>query len=839
MPGWINRTLDSVVRHSSDYLRERMSKLSTRLSLVMMLMVILTAGFIEIVTLYNIESETVIRARQHVDAQVMLLADGLDGYIDSARADLRSFRAAAALDGIVRARVNNGTDPIDDTDEKIWRSRMAARFSAELAAKPLYRQFRIVGVADGGREIVHVGRSGPNNSIRIIADEDLQQKGDTYYMAATTALKEGDVYVSPIDLNRENNEIKQQNLPVLRVATPIHADNGTLFGILIINLDMQLAFSRIRQANLFGGYIFIVNDDGDYLLHKDKSREFGFEYGRPYRIQDDYPAIATLLNSSKRWDGVITDITGEAAFSAAARIKLSDQANVTIVNVVPLSVIMAPVSALTHSVLMAGLVATIIAALIALLIARSLTRPLRQITAAVQAFGRNEPMAVPVTAVGEIGLLAQTFERMAADIRRDTGERRRIFETSLDLIIIVDRRGRLIRVSPSSMPILGYRPEEMIGHNAAEYLYREDLENTQRQMRLSRRGRLMRNFETRYVHKDGRIVTLAWTGTWSEPESQHYFIGRDVTGQKIAEGLFKVAVEACPSGMMMIDRDGGIVMVNTKVERLFGYRREELVGQPIEILVPADLRSDCETLRGELNEDLSSRNVSSVREVYGLRKDGIEIPIEIDINTVHVHDGILILASIVDIADRKLTERIKDDFVSTVSHELRTPLTSISASLALLSAGRAGHMSEAAARLIDIAHSNGLRLVRLINDILDIEKFESGKMLYAFTQVDARAVAEQVVETNLAYAENLGVKIRLDAELIVGKIRADADRLAQVITNLVSNAIKFSPPRRGSGGLSRRAHEGYPHRRAGSWPGHSRGIQDARVRVVRPGRLQR
>src|SRR5215216_5338584 len=105
----------------------------------------------------------------------------------------------------------------------------------------------------------------------------------------------------------------------------------------------------------------------------------------------------------------------------------------------------------------------------------------------------------------------------------------RIFETSLDLILVVDRRGNFIRVSPSSAAILGYHPDEMVGHSAADFLYPDDLESTRNEMRLARRGRLMRNFECRYVHKDGRVVTLSWTGVWSEPEQQHFFIGRDMT----------------------------------------------------------------------------------------------------------------------------------------------------------------------------------------------------------------------------------------------------------------------------------------------------------------------
>jgi signal transduction histidine kinase len=143
--------------------------------------------------------------------------------------------------------------------------------------------------------------------------------------------------------------------------------------------------------------------------------------------------------------------------------------------------------------------------------------------------------------------------------------------------------------------------------------------------------------------------------------------------------------------------------------------------------------------------------------------------------------------------ERKRLDRLKDEFISTVSHELRTPLTSISASLGLLMCKTAGELPEAAARLIAIAHSNGKRLVRLVNDILDIEKMESGRVVFDFRRVEVRLAVEQAIEVNRGFAAGCNVRIRLERGRDVGDVRADPDRLAQVIANVVSNAIKFSP----------------------------------------------
>jgi diguanylate cyclase (GGDEF)-like protein/PAS domain S-box-containing protein len=122
-----------------------------------------------------------------------------------------------------------------------------------------------------------------------------------------------------------------------------------------------------------------------------------------------------------------------------------------------------------------------------------------------------------------------------AALNQETEERRRLFETSLDLIIVTDQTGTFGRVSPSSLATLGYLPEEMIGHNGADFIVPDDLEAARREMQLARTGQHMRNFETRYVHKSGRIVPLAWSGVWSEPEQKHFFFGRDMTETKAAE----------------------------------------------------------------------------------------------------------------------------------------------------------------------------------------------------------------------------------------------------------------------------------------------------------------
>ena len=267
----------------------------------------------------------------------------------------------------------------------------------------------------------------------------------------------------------------------------------------------------------------------------------------------------------------------------------------------------------------------------------------------------------------------------------------------------------------------------------------------------------------------------------------------DRSAEKFAEEKFRLVVEACPSAMVMTDPVGTIVLVNTETERLFGYRRDALIGRPMEMLVPLRLRGEYLKQRAVFTIHPEARRVNANRELFGLRRDGAEVPIEVWLNPIHTHGALYVLCVMVDISERKRIDQLKDEFVSTVSHELRTPLTSIAGSLGLLVGGAAGALPETALRLLTIAQTNSQRLVRLINDILDIEKIESGQVVFDFRRISMRALAEQVVDANRVYADGFAIHIRLESGSTPDEVLADQDRLAQVLTNLLSNAIKFSP----------------------------------------------
>lgn len=244
-------------------------------------------------------------------------------------------------------------------------------------------------------------------------------------------------------------------------------------------------------------------------------------------------------------------------------------------------------------------------------------------------------------------------------------------------------------------------------------------------------------------------------------------------------------------GIVTLNPSGSIETMNAAAERMFGWTTGEVARRDVSVLV--DLAENGEgAFLDRLGASQGALEAGLLREISGKRRDGDVFPAEVALGAMDLPTGRHVVAVIRDITERRRVAEMKDAFVSTVSHELRTPLTSIAGSLGLLAGGAAGEIPERAARLIGIAHSNSQRLVRLINDILDVEKLESGQLVLALSSLDLRDIAARAIGGVRGYADQLGVTLSL-SEGDPAPVRGDADRLIQVVTNLLSNAAKFSP----------------------------------------------
>jgi PAS domain S-box-containing protein len=238
------------------------------------------------------------------------------------------------------------------------------------------------------------------------------------------------------------------------------------------------------------------------------------------------------------------------------------------------------------------------------------------------AFSPLRSLAGEIVGASKIARDITESRKTQAALSQEIEERQRIFETSQDLILVTDTNGNFVQVSPSSMTILGYEPAEMIGHSAVEFIHPDDLDSTRQEMRSARRGQHMRNFETRYLHKDGHAVTLTWMGVWSEPVKRHFFVGRDLTEKRAAEAQFRQAQKMEAVGQLT----GGIAHDFNNILTV--------ITGTIGILAEAVEDNPQLTAIAKMIDDAAERGASLTKHLLAFARRQPLQPREVDVNTL-------------------------------------------------------------------------------------------------------------------------------------------------------------------------------------------------------------
>jgi PAS domain S-box-containing protein len=265
-------------------------------------------------------------------------------------------------------------------------------------------------------------------------------------------------------------------------------------------------------------------------------------------------------------------------------------------------------------------------------------------------------------------------------------------------------------------------------------------------------------------------------------------------------------LEHSPDATIIVDRDGIIRLVNAQTERLFGYYREELLGEPVERLIPSRFHGRHVTERSGYTDDPRVRPMGAGLELFGLRKDGREFPVEISLSPVTMREGTFIASTIRDVSERKAYEErlqalnveleeanvAKDQFLASMSHELRTPLNAILGFTGTLLMKLPGPLNEEQERQLQIVQWSARHLLSLINDILDLAKVKSGKRDITFERVPVREVVADVAASLANGAKEKRLEfthfVADDAEYVT----TDRRSLRQILLNLADNAIKYT-----------------------------------------------
>lgn len=352
-------------------------------------------------------------------------------------------------------------------------------------------------------------------------------------------------------------------------------------------------------------------------------------------------------------------------------------------------------------------------------------------------------------------------------------------------------------LNPAWTEVLGYPLDELRARPFLDFVHPDDLESTVAEAsRLVRDSSTTVNFENRYRARDGHYVNLSWVAS---VKNGTFFSGaHDVTAYRTQQRALEASSErlaaildTAPDAIVTVTDSGVVLHANRGAEALFGEGSGDIRGRRLEQML--DLPGSWPISLEAARDDDAPRLV--VHQARARRSDATSVPVELSTGRFVAEGRTVFTCVIRDVSERERLAQLQAEFISTVSHELRTPLTAIRGALGLVGGGLMGELPDEANEYVNIALVNCDRLVRLLNDILDIEKTEAGKWEFRYEVVGLAAVAQAAIVANAATAEAARVSLVVNPGASPGDALVDPGRLMQVLTNLISNAVKFSPER--------------------------------------------
>jgi PAS domain S-box-containing protein len=372
-------------------------------------------------------------------------------------------------------------------------------------------------------------------------------------------------------------------------------------------------------------------------------------------------------------------------------------------------------------------------------------------------------------------------ERITGALRASEQRVRSVMDTVADAIVTFGRDAKVQSANPAAEWLFGRRLADLIGCGMGDLIPG---------MEPAPSGHV----ETEARRADGSAVPVDVAVTPTAGGDSFVASVRDVSERRAVEQALRQSEQRTRSildnmlgGLITIDASATIESANPATGKIFGYEASELVGRPLAMLVPESV--------GDRGADLRTafaRAIGRITEWRGRRKSGEEFPFELSMfEFTGGGTGRHFAGSVRDVSERHAVEKLKREFISTVSHELRTPLASIRGSLSLLAGGVLGDLSDEAREMVTIAERNCVRLIGLVNDILDLERLEQGRLQLEMGEVAFADVLARTREAVQAFAAERQVAVETEATLVT--VQGDDGRLVQVLVNLVSNAVKFSP----------------------------------------------
>ena len=408
--------------------------------------------------------------------------------------------------------------------------------------------------------------------------------------------------------------------------------------------------------------------------------------------------------------------------------------------------------------------------------------------------------------------------------RQRRGLRATLVEASPDALIALDAEGTILYWSAGAEAVYGFAKGEALGVRLQNLVTPPEFVAEGEQIIRDAIEHGLAVHEAVHRKKDGSAIYVDITAkTVRDKTGNIEFVAvshKDVTQLKvlnhgkILEARYRGLLESVPDAIVMVNNTGRIILVNAQAEELFGYTKAELLGKPIEILLPQRFREGHVSHRTQYFVEPKTRTMGAGLELFACRQDGTEFPVEICLSPLRTEEGTFAMSAIRDIADRKKLQeelrktneelqqqnqsaqqanRLKSEFLANMSHELRTPLNGIIGFAEIMHDEKVGPISPDHKEYLHDILTSARHLLQLINDVLDLSKVESGKFEFLFEKTDPVILVGEVRDIVRTLAAKKRIKLQTEIHPSLSTIEADARSLKQILYNYVSNALKFTP----------------------------------------------
>ncbi len=609
---------------------------------------------------------------ENMQGQIGLRIEKFSQDLDSYRRDVLFLASVPPIQGIVRASNNDGFDVWENSTKSLWIRRLNAIFSSYMSAHPEVFQVRYIGVADQGREIVRVNRRG--SDIELVSTSELQTKGNRRYFRDTIKLSRGEVYISSIDHNREFGKIEVPHTPTIRVATPVRGTTGDIFGIVIVNVKAQHLFDKLLQAVPAGYQVYLTNLQGDFLIHPDQEKTFGFDFGLQYRWENEFHPISAALEVPARLQ-FFSSAAGN--FAAVERqIKYSEDSSSRGVNLV-------------------------------------MTYPKEEIESQVaqSVFYMLMALTAGMVVVGSILYLYWINVRQKYKVSVEQARLAAIVESTEDAVIGKTLKGVVTTWNQGAEEMFGYTSQEAIGKRLIELIVPPDRTMEEETiLERIRKGEKVSHFDTKRIRRDGTELDVSVAASPIK-DANGDIVGaaktiRDIGPQKAVEdqirhlnvtleqqvaertleirryhSLQEAILNQAGYAIIATDRDGLITLFNPAAERMLGYTSEEMTGKQTPALfnLQEELTARAEQFSRELEEPVlpgidvivarSRHHLPNEQEWTYIRKDGSLFQVNLSVTMLLDEEGgtsgFLLMASDISsqVQDRRNLMIMKDHLV--------------------------------------------------------------------------------------------------------------------------------------------------------------------------------